>query len=82
MSDVWNTPERVALRKLTRDFTEREIVPYLAQWEEDGEVPRELHKKAAAAGLLGISAPVEYGGGGGDAIDNTIVRPEQASAAK
>jgi acyl-CoA dehydrogenase len=80
LSDVWNTPERVALRKLTRDFTEREIVPYLAQWEEDGEVPRELHKKAADAGLLGVSAPVELGGGGGDAIDNTIVQEEMLYA--
>ena len=29
VTDVWTTPERVALRRLARDFTAREIVPYL-----------------------------------------------------
>jgi acyl-CoA dehydrogenase len=75
-TDVWSTPERVALRKLTRDFTEREIVPYLAEWEEAGELPRSLHKAAAAAGLLGVAFPEEVGGQGGSTIDNTIVTEE------
>jgi acyl-CoA dehydrogenase len=75
-SDIWNTPERVALRQAVRDFTEREIVPYLDQWEDDGEVPRSLHKAAAAAGLLGIATPESLGGQGGDAIDNMIVQEE------
>ena len=79
-TDVWNTPERVALRQAVRDFTTREIVPYLDQWEDDGEVPRSLHKAAAAAGLLGVSAPESVGGGGGDAIDNTIVSEEMLYA--
>jgi acyl-CoA dehydrogenase len=76
VTDVWNTPERVALRQAVRDFTAREIVPNLAQWEEDGEVPRSLHKAAAAAGLLGISTPESVGGQGGDAIDNMVVQEE------
>jgi acyl-CoA dehydrogenase len=76
MSDVWSTPERVALRKLARDFTEREIVPHLAHWEEDGELPRSLHKSAAAAGLLGVAFPEEVGGQGGSTIDTTIVTEE------
>ena len=65
MSDVWNTEERVALRKVVRDFTEREIVPNLPQWEKAGELPRSLHKAAAAAGLLGVAFPEEVGGHGG-----------------
>src|ERR1700761_685262 len=76
MTDVWTTPERLALRKLARDFTEREIVPNLAQWEQDGELPRSLHKAAAAAGLLGVAFPEEVGGQGGSSIDNTIVTEE------
>ncbi|USX52166.1 acyl-CoA dehydrogenase family protein [Lentzea sp. HUAS12] len=46
--------ERTELRQLVRDFTRKEIAPHLGQWERDGEVPRELHKKAAAIDLLGI----------------------------
>ena len=76
MTDVWNTPERQALRKLARDFTTREIAPNVAQWERDGELPRELHRKAADAGLLGVAYPESIGGGGGNAIDSTIVNEE------
>jgi acyl-CoA dehydrogenase len=75
-ADIWNTEERIALRKVARDFTEREIVPNLAQWEEDGELPRSLHVAAASAGLLGVAFPEEVGGQGGSTIDNTIVTEE------
>ncbi|TDD60517.1 acyl-CoA dehydrogenase family protein, partial [Actinomadura rubrisoli] len=53
----WNTPERAALRRLVREFTVREIVPFLPEWEDAGELPRELHRRAAAAGLLGAGFP-------------------------
>jgi acyl-CoA dehydrogenase len=78
--EVWSTPERVALRALAREFTTREIVPHLEQWEADGEVPRSLHKAAAAAGLLGIAFPEAAGGQGGDIIDATIVSEEMVYA--
>jgi acyl-CoA dehydrogenase len=73
MTDPWRTEERRALRALVADFTEREIVPHLAGWERDGEVPRALHKKAAEVGLLGVAFPEEVGGGGGDAVDGFLV---------
>lgn len=73
MTDPWRTDERRALRALVADFTEREIVPHLAARERDGEVPRELHKKAADVGLLGAGFAEEVGGGGGDTIDALIV---------
>jgi acyl-CoA dehydrogenase len=47
-------------------FTEQDITPYVAEWEERGEFPRELYGKAARAGILGATFPEEYGGGGGD----------------
>jgi acyl-CoA dehydrogenase len=72
----WNTPERAALRAMVRDFTEREIVPYLDEWEDAGELPRELHVKAAKAGLLGAGFPEEAGGGGGDLFDSLTVAEE------
>ena len=69
----WETPERKALRDMVTSFTEKTIVPHLPQWEDAGEVPRELHKTAADAGLLGIAFPEEVGGQGGDLIDSTIM---------
>ncbi|TXL57717.1 acyl-CoA dehydrogenase family protein [Aeromicrobium terrae] len=70
---VFDTPERLALRESARRFTEREIAPNIAQWEDDGQLPRELHLAAAKAGLMGVSFPEEVGGQGGDVIDSAVV---------
>src|SRR6266545_3553553 len=69
----FDTLERGALRESCRAFVAREIVPNLAQWERDGEIPRELHKRAAEVGVLAVGAPEKVGGSGGDIIDGTIV---------
>jgi acyl-CoA dehydrogenase len=79
-ADPFMTEERRSFRAMVHDFTEREIVPELADWEHAGEVPRELHKKAAAAGILGVGYPEEVGGAGGDAIDASIVTEELIQA--
>ncbi|MGH1564077.1 acyl-CoA dehydrogenase family protein [Mumia sp. DW29H23] len=71
--DAWSTPERKALRESATRFTRTEIVPHLAEWEDAGEIPRELHKRAAAAGLLGIGFPEDVGGEGGDTLDISVV---------
>ena len=47
-----------------RAFVSREIMPHVDQWEAAGELPRELHRKAAQAGVLGLGYPEEYGGSG------------------
>ena len=67
------TPEREALREIAREFTRREVAPYLPAWEDAGEVPRELHRAAAKQGLLGVSFPEEVGGQGGDLLDSIAV---------
>src|SRR3954465_8723540 len=74
--DAWTTPDRQALRSAVRQFTGREITPHLDAGERAGELPRALHAKAAAAGLLGVAFPEEAGGQGGNAIDSTTVSEE------
>jgi acyl-CoA dehydrogenase len=54
------------VRETVRKFVEREIKPYVEEWEEQGEFPRGLYRKAGDAGILGIGYPEEYGGSGGD----------------
>ena len=44
------------VRQTVRKFVEREIKPFVDEWEEKGEFPRELYRKAAEAGFLGIGA--------------------------
>ena len=58
----WETPERRALTDLVQAFTRKEIAPYVTEWEEAGELPRELHRSAARAGLLGIGFAEDVGG--------------------
>jgi acyl-CoA dehydrogenase len=72
----WDTDERRALRASARRFTESEIVPHLAAWEDAGAVPRELHRAAAAADLLGVGFPESVGGSGGSPIDAMVVAEE------
>ncbi|HVE52872.1 MAG TPA: acyl-CoA dehydrogenase family protein [Ramlibacter sp.] len=38
------------------------VVPNVAQWEQAGEIPRELYREAAKLGLLGLGYPEELGG--------------------
>ena len=51
-----------AWRATLRAFVDREIMPHVDEWDEAGEFPRELYKKAADVGLLGMGYPEEFGG--------------------
>ncbi|MFN6549854.1 acyl-CoA dehydrogenase family protein [Mycolicibacterium septicum] len=73
---IWTSPEREALRKTVRSFAEREVLPHADEWERTGELPRELHRKAGEAGLLGANFPESVGGGGGDGADAVIICEE------
>jgi acyl-CoA dehydrogenase len=54
-----------ALRDSCRRFADAEIAPFALEWEEAGSFPRELYRKAARAGVLGVGFPEDVGGAGG-----------------
>ncbi len=60
--------ELAALRQTVRDFGAREVAPGLEAWERAGEVPRSVHEKAGAVGLLGVGFPEGVGGAGGSLL--------------
>lgn len=77
MSDeVWSSDEHRLLRESVRGFTEREIVPHLAAWERQGELPREVNRRAGELGLLGAAWPEAVGGAGGDITYASVVTEE------
>jgi len=71
------TSEHEALRRVARQFVEKEINPHVAAWEEAGRFPmHEVFKKLGDLGLLGICKPVENGGMGLDYSYNLVVAEE------
>ncbi|MTD13440.1 acyl-CoA dehydrogenase [Nakamurella sp. YIM 132087] len=71
------TPEQQMLRQMVRDFVDRECPKLKARdLEASEEFPADLAAAIAAAGLNGIGIPEEYGGQGGDIIDQVIVCEE------
>jgi acyl-CoA dehydrogenase len=70
------TQEHEMWRETVRRFIDKEIVPFHAQWEHDGIVPRELWLKAGAEGMLCCTVPEEFGGMGLDYLFDVIVYEE------
>ncbi|HET6591274.1 MAG TPA: acyl-CoA dehydrogenase family protein [Xanthomonadales bacterium] len=66
MRNPFETDERLAFRDMVRDFVAREIRPHADAWDEAGEVPWELHRKAGALGLFGFGIDERFGGLGFD----------------
>lgn len=80
MTFRYEDPDHADLAASAAAFTRSEIVPHLEQWEQDGEIPRELHRKAAAAGLMGVGFPDAVGGQGGDLLDTIVVSEAMLTA--
>ena len=73
--------EHEDFRRTVRSFVEKEVVPHHAQWEADGQVSREVWRKAGEAGLLCFDVDEEYGGAGvKDFRYNMIVSEELGKA--
>ena len=74
------TEEQQMIRKMVRDFAEKEIVPIAQEMDEKGEFPWETIRKMAPLGLLGLPIPEEYGGAGADSVSFAIALEEIARA--
>jgi acyl-CoA dehydrogenase len=66
LTHPFHTAEHEAFRDQVRRFVAKEIEPFAHQWDEAGEFPRELYRKAADLGLIGLGFPEVYGGVPGD----------------
>ncbi|MFJ2651397.1 acyl-CoA dehydrogenase family protein [Streptomyces sp. NPDC087420] len=68
--------EQEAARKLAEDFVDREITPFVVDWDRDESVDRAIVGKLGALGFLGLTIPEEYGGSGGDHVTYCLVTEE------
>lgn len=49
-------------RESLRAFLNKEVIPFINDWEEEQRIPREIWKKMGDMGFLGLSYPEEFGG--------------------
>lgn len=59
---MYFTEEHDLFRQSLRDFLQKEVVPHVDDWEENGKIDPSIWKKMGEMGFLGIPYPEEYGG--------------------
>src|SRR5918999_4959817 len=73
----FDLPEEILMfREAARDFARREIAPVVDQAERNERTPRDLFRKAGAAGFLGVRYPEALGGSGASCLVEAILREE------
>ncbi len=72
--------EQQMMRKMVRDFAQKEIAPFVPSMEQ-GVFPKEILQKMGELGLMGIPAPAKYGGAEMDFI-SYILAIEEISKVK
>lgn len=75
------TEDHETFRAQVRKFVEKECAPHIETWEKAEALPRELHKKAAEAGILGLGFPEDCGGLGMEDPFYAIVVTEELARA-
>merc|ERR1712098_845803 len=72
------TEEQQQYLDMAEQFTKNEIIPHAAQYDQTGEYPWEILKKAHAAGLMNLHIPQEYGGMGLGTLDGCLITEKMA----
>ena len=68
--------EHELVRQTVRDFAERRVAPVAEELDREGRFPYELVAELAELGLMGMTIPEEYGGGGADTVAYAIAVEE------
>ena len=70
------TEEQQSVQKMVRKFVDKEIIPYIQEWDRNGEFQPSIMKRLAELQLMGVCIPEEYGGAGMDYNTLAIVCAE------
>lgn len=65
-----------AFRRTVASFVDTEIRPHADEWEQAGEFPLDLYRKAGAAGLIGLRYDSAWGGGEGSYLATCVLAEE------
>ncbi|HEY6055918.1 MAG TPA: acyl-CoA dehydrogenase family protein, partial [Gaiellaceae bacterium] len=69
-------PEHELVRQTVREFAEQKVAPVAEELDREHRFPYELVAEAAELGLMGMTIPEEYGGGGTDTVSYAIAVEE------
>jgi alkylation response protein AidB-like acyl-CoA dehydrogenase len=64
MMDFSLTEEQLEIKRIVREFAEKEIRPHVMEWDENQVFPLDTLKSLGQLGFLGVLVPAEYGGAG------------------
>ena len=73
------TDEQILIRDSVRSFAREQLVPYVAEREAKGLIPRDLIRSMGALGLLGMIVPAEWDGAGADHVSYALALMEIAA---
>lgn len=76
----WMDDDSAAVADLARDFFARDVIPHIQKFIAQGRPDREAYQKAGSLGLLCMSVPEQYGGGGGSFAHEAALITEQTMA--
>jgi glutaryl-CoA dehydrogenase (non-decarboxylating) len=78
--DFQLSEEHLAVQKMVRDYTRKEVIPTIKDWDRKQEMDPQILPRMAELGILGINIPVRYGGQGFDYIALGLVCEELEAA--
>ncbi|AXH96281.1 acyl-CoA dehydrogenase family protein [Ornithinimicrobium avium] len=76
----WSDDDLEDVRHLVATYFAKDVLPSAARHLEQGHPDRELYRRAGEVGILGMSVPAAYGGGGGTFAHEAVLIEEQVRA--
>jgi alkylation response protein AidB-like acyl-CoA dehydrogenase len=78
--DLALSDDQLSFKALAREFLDKEVLPYRAEWDRAESVDTAIIPKLGEIGFFGLTIPEEYGGLGGDYITYCIGMEELGRA--
>jgi glutaryl-CoA dehydrogenase (non-decarboxylating) len=70
------TDDQKQVRDMVREFAQKEVAPYIQEWDAKGQFHREVLDKMGELGILGLPIPEQYGGSGFDYVSFALACEE------
>jgi butyryl-CoA dehydrogenase len=73
------TEEQEEVRDIAREFAQRSLLPFSAEWEAKSEFPHDALRELGRLGFMGMTVPLEWGGAGFDYVAYALALEEIAA---